>query len=111
MWRLVLIHRFQSFSLIVIRIDQFVSLPLENAAATGLAGTYVKIGKVPRQGRIGGDDHNPRQCVFRVPRSLRSCCASRTLVALIHQTTPRLKCTIQGVRLFKNLATTLHLLL
>jgi hypothetical protein len=71
----------------------------------------VKIGKVPRQGRKGGNDCNPRQCVFRIPRSLRSCRAARTLVAVIHPTTPRLKCTIQGVRLFKNVAATLRLLL
>jgi len=43
--------------MIASRIDQFVSLLLENPAATGLAGDYVKIGKVPRQGRKGGNDH------------------------------------------------------
>ena len=32
-----------------------------------LTGASVKIGKVPRQGRKGGNDCNPRPCVFSSP--------------------------------------------
>jgi hypothetical protein len=108
LWHLLLIHRFQSFSLIVSRIDQFVSLPLENPAATGVAGTYVKIGKVPRQGRKGGNESETMRfsspAFFEILPRLQDTCRRDTL-------TPRPKCTIQGVRLFKSLAATLHLLL
>jgi hypothetical protein len=60
----------------------------------------VKIGKVPRQGgkeeaTVIRDHAFFESRVFEIlPR------ASRTLVAVIHPTTHRLKCTIQGVRLF-----------